>query len=304
MSIQDKDRFEELPSPQSSTISSSTPHLSPPPLISISQPEGDSDDDQDEEPQIFHDTVTDPLEHAIASAEALKTEGNLHFGNRRWQAALNSYSEALFALPAPPPSNIKAADQNRKSSVNVQLSCDSPPGSSIRRAEQTQQKTSDSQLEFQEASETSSTDDPRIRNLRSVLNANSAACHLNLEDWKTAVEASTASLRDNPKYQKALHRRAQANEKLNTWASLQAALDDYNTLAQLPDLPVGLTREVRLAQARLPSLVAERSEAEKAEMMAKLKNLGNTVLGKFGLSTDNFKFTPNGSGGYSMAFER
>ena len=57
-------------------------------------------------------------------------------------------------------------------------------------------------------------------------------------------------------------------------------------------------------------------------MMAKLKDLGNTVLGmhlqkdrrftlndflrlgKFGLSTDNFKFEPNGQGGYGMNFVR
>jgi len=35
-------------------------------------------------------------------------------------------------------------------------------------------------------------------------------------------------------------------------------------------------------------------------MLAKLKDLGNTVLGKFGLSTDMFKMAPDGKGGYSM----
>lgn len=57
-------------------------------------------------------------------------------------------------------------------------------------------------------------------------------------------------------------------------------------------------------------------------MLGKLKGLGNSILGErdgswplfhtkfwtfvgnFGLSTDNFQFTPNGRGGYSMNFVR
>lgn len=59
------------------------------------------------------------------------------------------------------------------------------------------------------------------------------------------------------------------------------------------------------AVARLQPVVAQKQEKLKEEMLGKLKDLGNMVLGKFGLCCDNFKLDkdPN-SGGYSIRFER
>lgn len=49
----------------------------------------------------------------------------------------------------------------------------------------------------------------------------------------------------------------------------------------------------------------ERQEKMKEEMMGKLKDLGNTLLGKFGLSLDNFKAEKDpGTGGYSIRFQQ
>lgn len=46
-------------------------------------------------------------------------------------------------------------------------------------------------------------------------------------------------------------------------------------------------------------------EIEKAEVISKLKDLGNTLLGKIGLSLDNFKVEQNPqTGSYNIQFKQ
>lgn len=55
---------------------------------------------------------------------------------------------------------------------------------------------------------------------------------------------------------------------------------------------------------RLPPKIEMKNEEMKKEMMDGLKKLGNMCLRPFGLSTENFKFEDNGSGGYNMQFQQ
>jgi hypothetical protein len=79
---------------------------------------------------------------------------------------------------------------------------------------------------------------------------------------------------------------------------------DYSLLIKLlpPQSPVRTT--ARRALLTLPDRIRVQQEKEKDEMLGKLKELGDGLLGKFGLSTDMFKFDQQEGGGYNLRFQR
>ncbi|KTW32484.1 uncharacterized protein T551_00574 [Pneumocystis jirovecii RU7] len=160
---------------------------------------------------------------------------------------------------------------------------------------------------------------PNAKSQRAIYHANIAACYIQKELWDQAVDACTQALKEDPSYVKAMHRRAQANEKIATWSSLNAALlgkilllesasineqKDYESIEK--DLPETspILESVKESISRLKPKLSEAQEKEKAQMLNQLKTLGNSILGKFGLSTDNFKVTKDPqTGGYSISFQ-
>lgn len=105
---------------------------------------------------------------------------------------------------------------------------------------------------------------------------------------------------------KALLRRAKARHLLGGWASLQGAHEDYTALSKPSHQLSSLDhKSVQAALRTLPMQLEEAKNAEMADMMGKLKQLGNGILKPFGLSTDNFQFNKDeSSGGYSMNFSQ
>ncbi|DAZ98603.1 TPA: hypothetical protein N0F65_001022 [Lagenidium giganteum] len=131
---------------------------------------------------------------------------------------------------------------------------------------------------------------------RAVYFNNRGACLLKLGRAEEAVDDCSQAIDLSPKYVKALTRRAEAYEKLDR---LEEALKDYDAVLAIDPT----IQPVVKAQRRVKAVVDERHEKMKAEMMDKLKGFGNTILGKFGLSTDNFQMVQDPStGSYNINF--
>jgi len=107
---------------------------------------------------------------------------------------------------------------------------------------------------------------------------------------------------------KMLMRRAKGKTEQGGWASLQGAEEDFKILlspTMAPALSLTDKRSVMESARALAPKLNEAKDKEMAEMMGKLKGLGNSILKPFGLSTSNFQFQQDPkSGGYSMNFNQ
>ncbi|KAI6132666.1 TPR-like protein [Pisolithus croceorrhizus] len=226
------------------------------------------------------------VKRCLDKVNDLKLEGNDLFKASKWTEALVAYRTALSHLPPRKHPVNRPADEDPSSSDNAET-----PDEHNKTPENTQPEApTEDEVEFSKA--------------RAVVNANIAACLIKLNDNKGVIDACTSALEDDPHYIKALQRRAAASEKVDSWSSLARAQDDYKLLLELfpansPEVP-RIKRALQLLEPRVKA--AQKRETD--EMVDKLKGLGNSLLGRFGLSTDNFKFEPNGQGGYSMNFVR
>ena len=116
-----------------------------------------------------------------------------------------------------------------------------------------------------------------------------------MEEYSLALEDCTRALELKPDYIKVLIRRCQVHEKLE---KLEEALGDAKKVQELdPTYPKIGTLVRRLDEANKAKM-----EKLKDEALGKLKELGNSILGNFGMSLDNFKMEqdPN-TGSYSIS---
>ncbi|XP_051127173.1 uncharacterized protein LOC127248717 [Andrographis paniculata] len=141
-------------------------------------------------------------------------------------------------------------------------------------------------------------DGPSSTDLRSICHANRAACYSKLGKYEETIKECTKALELNPSYMKAIVRRGEAREKLEQY---EEAIADMNKILELDPLNDQAKRTI----IRLKPLAEEKREKMKEEMIGKLKDMGNSILGRFGMSVDNFKAVkdPN-TGSYSISFQK
>ncbi|KXG33951.2 tetratricopeptide repeat protein 1 [Sorghum bicolor] len=149
------------------------------------------------------------------------------------------------------------------------------------------------EMALQIAAELESSED-----IRAACHSNRAVCFLKLGKHDETIKECTKALELNPTYLKALLRRAEAHEKLEHY---DEAIADMKKVIEMDPSNQQATRSL----FRLEPLAAEKREKMKEEMIGKLKDLGNSVLGRFGMSVDNFKAVkdPN-TGSYSIQFQK
>ncbi|KAI9349274.1 hypothetical protein DFJ73DRAFT_410162 [Zopfochytrium polystomum] len=135
-----------------------------------------------------------------------------------------------------------------------------------------------------------------------VLHSNAAACLVQLGKHEEAVKECDKALELDPNFLRALVRRATAGSKLTKASSLYQALEDWKKIKERDRTQSAESdRQIRELTVR----AAAAANAEKQEMLDKLKQVGSQILGKFGISMDNIKFTQSdgGGGGGSFSFE-
>lgn len=139
---------------------------------------------------------------------------------------------------------------------------------------------------------------PTATELRSICHSNRATCFFKLGKYEDSIKECKRALDLNPSYMKALLRRAEAHEKLEHY---DEAVSDMTKILEMDPSNYHAKRSID----RLEPLAREKREKMKEEMIGKLKEMGNSILGKFGMSIDNFKAVqdPN-TGSYSISFQR
>ena len=254
------------------------------------------------------------IETLVAKAKEIRLAGNGHYARQQYEEARGRYSEGIAVLDEPHRTLVSErlrADKARKEAAEAAKAAaaaaagEDDENKEKKEEEEKKEDKKEETAEKKEEEEEEESEEKRREDLvgaeLSLLYCNRAACFLSEKQWQATVDDCTAALGANKRNVKAYWRRADAREALGKY---REALDDLHALCKL-DAELAKQQSVRRAVARLEPLAKQQQEAELREVLGKLKQFGNMVLGKFGLSTDDFKMEKDPqSGGYSLRFAK
>ncbi|PYH83631.1 tetratricopeptide repeat protein 1 [Aspergillus uvarum CBS 121591] len=257
--------------------------------------------DSEDEEDVFHDArfPADEETKLLEESHSLKAEANQLFTAASYDEAITCYDRALAACPnyldyevAVLRSNMAACYlklDDWKASVDAATAC-------LDRLEKVLPSTTTT-TEASRTGQSPETEEAVVE----ITGDDDEAEEAQLQRLQQRDQTKRDVLRIRAK---ALMRRARARMQLGGWANLQGAEEDYKALAAMDNLPPDDRRVVQKGLRDLPDRIAQAREKDMAEMMGKLKDLGNGILKPFGLSTENFKFVQDPkTGGYSMNFQ-
>ncbi|KAL1960420.1 hypothetical protein VTO42DRAFT_7719 [Malbranchea cinnamomea] len=270
-----------------------------------------SDSEGDEE--VFFDARYSPEEEAelLAESNKLKATANKLFASSRYSEAITTYERALASCPnylefeiAVLRSNLAACHlklEDWKAAVDAataSIEC-------LERLLPSSSKNAKNQRNKNGGTGTDTTHVEDDKSTHKVVELRGDGEDDESAQLKRLVENDTKREDVMRIRAKSLMRRGRARMELGGWANLQGAEEDYKELLQLKVLPPQDERMVREKLRELRPRLNAAKEKEMAEMLGKLKELGNGILRPFGLSTDNFKFVKDEkTGGYSMSFQK
>jgi tetratricopeptide (TPR) repeat protein len=261
----------------------------------------------------------------ITAAEQFKQEGNDYYKQQNYKMAHQKYTEAILAVPGQSGADILLKKKQWEDEQHLRVRKELRERDIKKKPEGTEASNS--------ATEESSAPPPppmafvldpphAYGSTLAVYYGNRAAASLQMAPPPTppvksepkdeefprkkntniqlqeALDDCTVALLLDPSYLKAYMRRSTIHERME---QTEEALADMRKAQELDPTNATIRKQV----VRLQRLEDERLEALKEETVAKLKDLGNSLLSNFGLSLDNFKAQkdPN-TGSYNISFQQ
>jgi tetratricopeptide (TPR) repeat protein len=234
---------------------------------------------------------------ATAKSEAFKKDGNEQFKAGAYLEACDMYTEAIEACPGMKGEELlKLKDEFDEQQRELASERYRQSEAERRRRTKEGEKVDEKPLPPPEIQKFVAPAHAYGGKL-AIYYSNRAACLSHLRRYEEVISDCNVAILLNPKYTKAYLRRATAYEATER---IEDALADAKEALALDPNNSSIKKNV----ARLQKLEDERLEKLKEETFDKLKDLGNSILGNFGLSVDNFKAVkdPN-TGSYSISFD-